>query len=167
MSREIIAESSTTTSAHKADRGSSSVANRSASGSSAGRALRISAAQLIGRRAHIVFVTTYDRYAVQTLEHGALDYLVKPLEAVRVAATMLRLRERLDAGPSATDSDALLERLLERLHPADQPQALRWLRASVGSTLRLIAVDDIDYLRSEENTRGSPGATKPATPAMH
>ena len=110
----------------------------------------IEAAQLIGRRAHIVFVTAYDRYAVQAFEQGALDYLVKPLEAIRVAATVLRLRERLDAGPSVTDSNALLERLLERLRPADQPPALRWLRASVGSTLRLIAVDDIDYLRSDD-----------------
>ena len=92
----------------------------------------IEAAQLIGQRAHIVFVTAYDRYAVQAFEQGALDYLVKPLEAVRVASTVARLRERIDAGRSTADSDALLERLLQRLRPADQPQALRWLRASVG-----------------------------------
>lgn len=110
----------------------------------------IEAARLIGQRAHIVFVTAYDRYAVQAFERGALDYLVKPLEVTRVASTVARLRQRIDAGQSTADSDALLERLLERLRPADQPHALRWLRASVGSTLRLIAVDDIDYLRSDE-----------------
>lgn len=110
----------------------------------------IEAAQLIGQRAHIVFVTAYDRYAVQAFEQGALDYLVKPLEAARVASTVARLHERIDAGRSTADSAALLERLLERLRPADQPQSLRWLRASVGSTLRLIAVDDIDYLRSDD-----------------
>lgn len=110
----------------------------------------IEAAQLIGLRAHIVFVTAYDRYAVQAFEQGALDYLVKPLEAARVAATVARLRERLGAGQSTKDTDALLERLLERLRPDDKSPTLRWLRASVASTLRLIAVDDIDYLRSDD-----------------
>ncbi len=132
----------------------------------------IEAARLIGQRAHIVFVTAYDRYAVQAFEQGALDYLVKPLEATRVASTVARLRERVDAGRSTTDSDALLERLLERLRPAGQPQALRWLRASVASTVRLIAVDDIDYLRSDDKyTRiawrddaGKPGEALIRTP---
>lgn len=110
----------------------------------------IEAAQLIGSRAHIVFVTAYDRYAVQAFEQGALDYLVKPLEPARVASTVARLRDRLGAGPSTADSDALLERLLKQLRPADQQPTLRWLRASVGSTVRLIAVDDIDYLRSDD-----------------
>ena len=33
----------------------------------------VDAARVIGRRAHIVFVTAYDQYAVQAFEHGALD----------------------------------------------------------------------------------------------
>ena len=41
----------------------------------------VEAARHIGRRAHLVFVTAYDQYAVQAFEQGALDYLVKPVEA--------------------------------------------------------------------------------------
>src|SRR5204863_9908972 len=40
----------------------------------------IDAANHIGRRAHIVFVTAYDHYAVQAFAQGALDYLLKPVE---------------------------------------------------------------------------------------
>ena len=51
----------------------------------------IEAARRIGNRAHIVFVTAFDQYAVQAFEQRALDYLVKPLEENRLAETVTRL----------------------------------------------------------------------------
>jgi DNA-binding LytR/AlgR family response regulator len=108
----------------------------------------VEAARFIGRRAHLVFVTAYDRYAVQAFERGALDYLVKPVEAARLAETVARLQERVRA--PAGDSEALLEQLAARLRKDAGPPQLRWLRVSVGQSLRLIAVDEIDYLRSDE-----------------
>ena len=33
----------------------------------------VDAAGFIGRRAHLVFVTAFDQYAVQAFAHGALD----------------------------------------------------------------------------------------------
>ena len=42
------------------------------------------AAHHIGRRAHLVFVTAYDDYAVQAFAQGALDYVVKPVEQARL-----------------------------------------------------------------------------------
>ena len=57
----------------------------------------VEAAQHIGRRAHLVFVTAFDKYAVQAFAQGALDYLVKPVEPARLAETVSRLQERLRA----------------------------------------------------------------------
>ena len=110
----------------------------------------VEAAQHIGRRAHLVFVTAYDEYAVQAFAQGALDYLVKPVEPGRLAETVLRLQERLRAAQPALDTEALLHQLARVLNPDSAPQSLRWLRASVGTTVRLIAVQDIDFLRAEE-----------------
>ena len=110
----------------------------------------VEAAQHIGRRAHLVFVTAFDQYAVQAFAEGALDYLVKPIEPKRLADTVQRLQERLRASQPALDPDALLQKLSMALNPQAAAQTLRWVRASVGPTVRLIAVQDIDFLRAEE-----------------
>lgn len=123
----------------------------------------IEAARQIGRRAHLVFVTAYDHYAVQAFAHGVLDYLVKPVEPSRLAETVARLKERLaQAREMPLDTDSLLRQLAQRLALAGAPAMpapvsaeprvpthLQWLRASIGPILRLISVDDIDYLRSD------------------
>jgi DNA-binding LytR/AlgR family response regulator len=110
----------------------------------------VEAAQHIGRRAHLVFVTAFVEYAIQAFERGALDYLVKPVEPARLAETVLRLQERLRAATPALDTEALLQQLAQALAPNAAPQTLRWVRASIGPIVRLIAVQDIDFLRADE-----------------
>jgi DNA-binding LytR/AlgR family response regulator len=110
----------------------------------------IDAARHIGRRAHLVFVTAYDQYAVQAFSQGVLDYLVKPVEPARLAETVDRLRERLRAAQPAPQTESLLQQLAASLQRSAKPATLQWVRASVGQTVRLIAVEDIDFLRSDE-----------------
>ena len=115
----------------------------------------VEAARLIGRRAHLVFVTAFDQYALKAFEHGALDYLVKPVEPARLADTVSRLQERMLAALPAQATDALLQQLAAQLQRGAQTGGnveppLRWIRATVGQQLRLIAVDEIDFLRSDE-----------------
>ena len=73
------------------------------------------AAHHIGRRAHLVFVTAFDQYAVQAFAHGALDYLVKPVEPARLADTVARLQERLRSAQPALNTEALLQQLAAKL----------------------------------------------------
>jgi DNA-binding LytR/AlgR family response regulator len=110
----------------------------------------VEVARHIGRRAHLVFVTAFDEYAVQAFAQGVLDYLVKPVEPARLAETVARLQERLRASQPALNTEALLQQLAANLQRSSPQTHLRWLRASVGQTVRLIPVDDIDFLRSEE-----------------
>lgn len=109
----------------------------------------IEAARHIGRRAHLVFVTAYDHYAVQAFAQGVLDYLVKPVEPARLAETVSRLQQRLRGAQPASNTDALLQQLAAQLQRASAPAHLHWIRAQVGQTLRMIATDDIDFLRSD------------------
>ncbi|MES2958942.1 MAG: LytTR family DNA-binding domain-containing protein [Pseudomonadota bacterium] len=133
----------------------------------------VEAARLIGRRAHLVFVTAFDQYALQAFEHGVLDYLVKPVKPARLAETVARLQERLRAAQPALNTEALLQQLAAQLQRVGSaaPAPLRWLRVSVGSTLRLIPVEEIDFLRADSKytlvaSRGDGGAVVEALVAM-
>jgi DNA-binding LytR/AlgR family response regulator len=110
----------------------------------------IEAARHIGHRAHLVFVTAYDQYAVQAFAQGVLDYLVKPVDAARLAQTVERLKDRLRDSKSAVNTEALLLKLAAALEQRAAPEPLRWIRASVGAIVTLIPVQQIDFLRAEE-----------------
>jgi DNA-binding LytR/AlgR family response regulator len=112
---------------------------------------------------------------VQAFAQGVLDYLVKPVDTARLADTAKRLQERLRAAQPALNTEALLHELASRLAQTPTPQTapqLRWLRASIGSQLRLIPVDEVDYLRSDSKytlvawrgDNGQPGEALISTP---
>jgi DNA-binding LytR/AlgR family response regulator len=111
----------------------------------------VEAARQIGNRSHVVFVTAFEQYALQAFEQGALDYIVKPVDPARLATTVARLQARLNAAVPSQVTDELLRQLTDHLQAGRQETgSLRWLRASVAGTLRLIHVDEIDFLRSDE-----------------
>lgn len=109
----------------------------------------VGAARMIGRRAHIVFVTAFTDYAVQAFDAGALDYLVKPIEASRLSETVARIRERMPTG-APQDVMARLEELAARLDNRRTAKPLRRLKASSGNTVHLIDVERIAFMRSDE-----------------
>jgi DNA-binding LytR/AlgR family response regulator len=113
----------------------------------------VEAAKHIGRRAHVVFVTAYDHYAVQAFAQGALDYLLKPVQPERLADTVSRLKDRVRSSRPAINTDQLLQQLSDQLATLDagagKREALKWIRAQTGKIVRLIAVEDVDFLRSD------------------
>ncbi len=96
-------------------------------------------------RQHVVFVTAYDQYAVAAFEHGAVDYLMKPMEASRLATACERVKKRLSAVPPRLDE--LLDALARRA-PAASPY-LRWINASLATEVKLITVDEVCYFQSD------------------
>jgi DNA-binding LytR/AlgR family response regulator len=111
----------------------------------------VDAANHIGHRAHVVFVTAYDHYAVRAFEQGALDYLLKPVDDERLAETVRRLKDRLQSSRPAVNTEQLLQQLSAQLAKLQggKPEPLQWIRAQAGKTVRLIATTDVDYLRSD------------------
>jgi len=106
-------------------------------------------AQALAGRAHLVFVTAYDQYAIRAFDHGAVDYLVKPVDPERVALTCQRLRERLQQKPDSMDD--LLAELSQRLGVGSlKHDYLRWVQASVGANIRMIPTSDILFFRAED-----------------
>jgi len=96
-------------------------------------------------RCHVVFVTAYDQYAVAAFEEGAVDYVMKPLDAARLASACDRVKQRLQTAPASLDN--LLDMLARRV-PRAQPY-LRWINASQGPEVRLITIDEICYFQSD------------------
>lgn len=106
-----------------------------------------------GKAPHIVFITAHDQYAVEAFEHAALDYLLKPVGAERLAKTITRLKDALrDKAPAAADA---LRSLLAQLNlptrsTAAAPAPLQWIRAAHGEETRLIAIDEVIYFQSND-----------------
>jgi two-component system LytT family response regulator len=57
----------------------------------------------------IVFVTAYDQYALRAFEAGALDYLLKPFDALRFERALHRAKQKISTGK---DLPKKLERLV-------------------------------------------------------
>ncbi|MDB5871363.1 MAG: DNA-binding response regulator [Ramlibacter sp.] len=111
----------------------------------------IEVARCIGRRAQLVFVTAFDKYAVEAFRQGAVDYLVKPIEDQRLAETVQRLRERLGAPVQPPPEwEATLEHMAGQLRERLAPKPwLKWIKASVGASVRLIPVEQVIYVKSD------------------
>jgi len=106
-------------------------------------------AQGIEGATRVVFVTAYDRYAVEAFEARAVDYLLKPLKAERLAACVGRLREAAPAG------DGALAETLKRLLPgvagvAAAPTRLRYIRAAQGELMHQVPVDEVLFFHADD-----------------
>ena len=97
----------------------------------------------------IVFVTAYDQYAVQAFEAQAVDYLLKPVQAERLARTVQRVQQLLAQRSPATAGNPLehtlsqLRALLAPVAHAQPSEPLSVIQASVGNALRLVPVDEV------------------------
>lgn len=61
----------------------------------------------------VVFVTAYDQYAIKAFEARAIDYLLKPIDEVRFAEAIERVREHLRARSAAQQRDRLMQIIAE------------------------------------------------------
>ncbi|WIV99531.1 LytR/AlgR family response regulator transcription factor [Kinneretia aquatilis] len=118
----------------------------------------------------LVFVTAYDQYALQAFEHAAVDYVLKPVQAERLAQTCERLRKALLARQAEQPAPALLQSAVDQLRqllgtsalsasgpahgvgvsPSGRPEPLRLLQVSVGSTIQMVPVDEVLYFEAAD-----------------
>lgn len=97
----------------------------------------------------IVFVTAYDKYALEAFEVNAIDYLLKPFDEARFAAAVQRARTRHGACDS-NERSAALDALLARLGPGARPEAPRLLAES-GGRMHMLDAASIEAVESDRN----------------
>jgi two-component system LytT family response regulator len=74
--------------------------------------------------ANVVFVTAYDEHAIRAFEVGAVDYLLKPIEPARLAASIQRARVRSTPSPDR-------------------------ICVTSGGTVRVVPIDEIILVRAD------------------
>ena len=103
----------------------------------------------------VVFVTAYNEYAVQAFEREAVDYLVKPVNDPRLAETVERLKKRLTAQEPQAEASELTRALdlIKRLAGGGNGSAnsyLKFFRAGIGDTVRIVPVDEVTHLQAQD-----------------
>jgi len=92
----------------------------------------------------VVFVTAYDAYAVKAFEVHAVDYVLKPFEAARIAVAVERARERLARGAVVPAGE---------LHAAARPEGTYLSRVVVrdGSRVHIVPVEKLDTVKAQDD----------------
>jgi two-component system LytT family response regulator len=92
----------------------------------------------------VVFVTAYDKYAIQAFEVNAVDYLLKPFDDIRLKDSIERARERLSR-------PAELMRHMESLLAARGEKWTQRLVVRTGDRFDFVPVESIDWIESANN----------------
>jgi two-component system LytT family response regulator len=98
----------------------------------------------------IIFVTAYDQYALQAFEYHALDYLLKPFDRERFAATLNRAGEIVrhrDGGEDRQQQQIL--KMMEQMKAA--PEYLEWLTVKKNERILMLRVEDIQWIEAQGN----------------
>lgn len=128
-------------------------------------------AQLIPESTKIVFVTAYDAHALEAFDANAVDYVLKPLDPMRLAKMVTRLRKaaetdkRSDSGQSLlgpSNHEAVVRSLAAGASQDEEPSSdqdggdgdrtqlrLEWLHVSVGQQVQMVHVDDVMFFESD------------------
>jgi two-component system LytT family response regulator len=102
----------------------------------------------------IVFVTAYDRFAVQAFEARAIDYVLKPVDDARLAATLTHVRELNDQRTAVAERNQLVNLLAElrgsgEIEPAEHAngaQTPSWLPIRNGRETVRVPVEAIEWV---------------------
>ena len=97
----------------------------------------------------VVFVTAYDKYAIEAFEVAALDYLLKPLKRERLAETVRRVEAEARTGRPAARAEALRE-ALDSPPLAERMPPLRRLPVRHRREVRLLDLAQVPLIFSRD-----------------
>ncbi len=100
--------------------------------------------ELVGRDVAVIFTTAHDEFAIRAFEVNAVDYLMKPFSADRLAGAIGRARERL-----ARREPTPVKALAAAGRREGEPSARVLVRD--GARVHVIPVERIDYVQAQDD----------------
>jgi DNA-binding LytR/AlgR family response regulator len=108
-------------------------------------------ARAAGPGTHVVFTTAYDEYAVSAFDHGAIDYLLKPIKRERLEQNVARLKERVGSHPvNSTTIGAVLDALQGRMPSRATLGSIRWITGSLGNITKMFGIDEVLFFQAQD-----------------
>lgn len=112
----------------------------------------------------LVFVTAYDQYALQAFDTHAVDYVLKPVQSARLAKTVQKLQQLLQAQKPARDplqttiaqlqnllSSAAMQSAIGNTTATPPPSTrLKVIQANVGHAIHMVALQDVQYFEAAD-----------------
>ncbi len=100
--------------------------------------------ELIGTGPAVIFTTAFDQYALRAFEVHAVDYLLKPFTAQRLARALELARQRLQSGEPES-----LAALVEDVRRQNKP--LERILIRDGAKVHVIPAGKIDYIEAQDD----------------
>jgi two-component system LytT family response regulator len=95
---------------------------------------------------HVIFVTAYDRYAIQAFEVHALDYLLKPFDTERFEEALTRAKAQIDQDRNRSLNKGLYALLEEMKTP---PRYLERLVIKASGRVFFLKTEEIDWIEAQ------------------
>ena len=97
---------------------------------------------------HMIFVTAYDRHAIEAFEVNAVDYLLKPVDAARLSLAVQRAQRRVTSdrsleGGAESNLNEQLEKIVRMV--ADRQNRRDQLAVKVGERFLLVQAEEIVF----------------------
>jgi two-component system LytT family response regulator len=115
-------------------------------------------AELAGAKTHYLFVTAFDAFALRAFEVHALDYLLKPFSAERLAQALAHARTRLAApasahAPANRAQDAAVDAAVDAVVSEARQRKLPLERILIrdGARVQVLAVDSVDLIEAQDD----------------
>ena len=92
-----------------------------------------------GSAPNIVFVTAFDKHAIEAFEVNAVDYVLKPVEAARLEKAVERARQRISQAPLNDQVERIVQLMSERQSKRER------VAVKVADRFLLVQAEEIIY----------------------
>jgi DNA-binding LytR/AlgR family response regulator len=86
----------------------------------------------------VVFTTAYESHALDAFDHGAVDYLLKPIRRERLGQCIVRLKQRLGEAPVNLSKSFGIN------------AGLRWITGSAGHVTRVLSIEEVLFFAAQD-----------------